>query len=95
MDPAVERRSGVNLERHVQTVLIALCTGGIMFAANYFFADRGDKAVLVTQMQHMSTTMTELKAEIKALNALYVTKTVDMEARIRVLERDSQKRSNP
>jgi|GEM_PF-6196964 len=88
MAEAFERRNGANIERHIQTILISVVTGSIIFAATYFFNDKSDKAVLVQQIATLTNHVMELRADIKAMQSNYVTKDEfkDHEQRLRLLE---------
>jgi hypothetical protein len=66
-----ERRGSANIERHIQTVMIALTTGSIMFAANYFFNDTGSKAHNKAQLDFAVSQIVELRADLKAAQLLY------------------------
>ena len=67
-----ERRYVGNMERHVQTILISIITGSIVFAANYVYSDSRDKAVQQTQLQ--------------VLTSQVIDQVKDLEQRVRALE---------
>ena len=77
------------LEKHIQTILISLITGGIVFAFSYLFSDKSDKAVLTTQLQAISVQVAELRTEVRGNQSSFATKEnlIDHEARLRILER--------
>lgn len=84
-----ERRSHVTLERHIQTILISVCTGALFFAANYIYTGNEAKAVQKTQLEALTTQVIEMRADLKALQNNYVRKEEfrEMEIRVRQLER--------
>ena len=88
-DEGEDRRATGTLERHVQTILISVVTGAIVFSASYFFNDKSEKAVLTTQMAALNQQVSELRGEVRAMQANFATKDnlIDHEARIRALER--------
>lgn len=72
----------------MQTVLISLVTGGIMFSAGYFFTDKADKAATRVQLENLVIQVNELRADIRAMQQSFVRRDefVDHEARIRKVE---------
>lgn len=80
------------MERHIQTIMIALITGSIVFAGSYFFNDKGEKAVLVTQLTQLSAQLQELRGDIRNIQNQLVPKEQynDHESRIRLLEKKSE-----
>lgn len=78
-----------NIERHLQTILISIITGAIVFSASYFFNDKSDKAVLSAQLSALTSQVNEMRSELRSMQAVYGTKDVDAdhEARLRILER--------
>ncbi len=100
MSPAtpIPRMSDI-VERHVQTILLAvmtaIITAAILFAASYLFTDTKDKGVTQVQVSYLVQQVTEIRADLRNLQAdtrlqqgRYVTQDAmsDHEARIRVLE---------
>lgn len=83
-----ERRHTGNLERHVQTILISIITGSIVFAANYVYNDSKDKAIQQTQLQVLTSQVIEMRAEVRALQGNYVKvdQVKELEQRVRALE---------
>lgn len=79
------------LERHLQTLLITFISASVLFAASYFFTDRGDKAILITNISHLSSRVEEMRADIKTMRAEQASKAHvdDIEVRLRALERAS------
>jgi hypothetical protein len=77
------------LEKHVQTILISLITGSIVYAFSYFLADKSDKAILTTQLQAISVQVAELRTEVRSNSTNFATKEniADHEARLRIVER--------
>lgn len=86
--PLTERRQVGNIERHVQTILISIITGSIVFAANYLYSDSKDKAVQQTQLQVLTSQVIEMRTEVRALQGNYVKtdQIKDLDQRIRALE---------
>ena len=86
--------SSANIERHIQTILISIVTGSIVFAATYFFNDKAEKAVTSQQLSTLTQQVIELRADIKAMQGNYVTKDDfhDHESRIRTLESRSARK---
>jgi uncharacterized membrane protein (DUF106 family) len=60
------------MERHLQTVLISIITGSILFAANYFYTDNRTKAVSQTQLEVLTAQVIEMRADLRALQTNYV-----------------------
>ena len=52
------------MERHIQTILIALITGAIIFAANYIYSDNSQKASQATQLELLTSQVIELRADV-------------------------------
>lgn len=77
------------IEKHIQTILVSLITGAIVFASSYVFNDKSDKAVLASQLQTISAQVAELRSEVRASSVSFATKDshIDHENRIRTLER--------
>lgn len=86
--PAQERRSSANMERHIQTVLISVITGALMFAANYFYNDNRSKAVQQTQLEVLTAQVIEMRADFRAMQNSYVKREEmkELESRLRLLE---------
>lgn len=84
-----ERRSSANMERHIQTILISVITGALMFAANYFYNDNRSKAVQQTQLEVLTAQVIEMRADLRSLQTNYVKRDEfkDIEMRLRDLER--------
>ena len=89
----MERRSHANLERHLQTILISLCTGALLFAANYFYTDNRSKAVQQTQLEVLTVQVIEMRADLRALQTNYVKRDElkELDARVRELEQRVRK----
>lgn len=83
-----ERRAGINLERHVQTVMIAITTGAIMFAGSYIFDDTGSRAAQETQLRLLTAQVIEMRAELRAMEKSLVRRDefIDHETRLRGVE---------
>lgn len=95
-EPPVERRAAANLERHIQTIMIALIVGGLTFAASYFYSDNREKGESRAQIQILTTQVIELRADVKAMQSGFArrdefdkleSRVVELDARIRSLER--------
>lgn len=84
------------MERHIQTIMIALITGSIVFAATYFFNDNSSKAVLVNQLNQLSTQLQELRGDVRNMQNQLVPKEQynDHEIRLRALEKKSESVGN-
>jgi cell division protein FtsB len=89
MNETTERSFAGNMERHLQTILITFITGSIVFAANYFFTDKESKAVLITNLSHLTAQVAEMRADLRTLRAEQATKSQveGLEERVRALER--------
>lgn len=85
----MERRSSANVERHIQTIMIALVTGSIVFASNYFFTDKESKAILLTNLTNLTTQVAEVRADLRKLRDEQASKAqvMDIEMRLREVER--------
>lgn len=84
-----ERRSSANMERHIQTILISVITGALMFAANYFYNDNRSKAVQQTQLEVLTAQVIEMRADLRSMQNTYVRREElkEMELRMRDVER--------
>lgn len=89
MLPDSDRRKAGRFEQHVQTVMISIVTGAIVFAAQYVYSDSREKAVLQTQLEVLTAQVIEMRSDLRALQSAYATKTdvKELELRIRQLER--------
>lgn len=76
------------MERHVQTILISLITGAILFAANYFYNDNRSKAVQQTQLEVLTAQVIEMRADLRSMQNTYVKRDEyrDLETRVRSIE---------
>lgn len=83
------RDKGATLERHIQTILISVVTGALMFAANYFYNDNRSKAVQQTQLEVLTAQVIEMRADLRAMQTSYVRREEykELEQRLRELER--------
>ena len=86
-----ERRSTVALERHLQTILISVCTGALFFAANYVYTDNQSKAVQKTQLEALTTQVMEMRGELKALQNNYARRDELKELELRLRQLESRK----
>lgn len=85
-DEAKDRRMIGNLERHIQTVLISIATGALIFAANYFYNDNREKAVAKSQLEVLTVQVLEMRNDIRSLQSNYVKADEVRELQRRVLE---------
>jgi Tfp pilus assembly protein PilN len=74
------------MERHIQTILISVITGALMFAANYFYNDNRSKAVQQTQLEVLTAQVIEMRADLRALQDRYVKREELKELELRVRE---------
>lgn len=83
-----ERRKVGTIERHVQTILISIITGAILFVANYVFNDSKEKAVQGTQLEVLTRQVIEMRADIRSLQTDYASRTEvrALDERVRKLE---------
>lgn len=88
-----DRRSTGAVERHIQTILIAVVTGAIMYSASYIYNDNRGAAVQQTQLEVLTAQVIEMRADLKALQFNYVKHTdfKDLETRVRALEQQRNK----
>lgn len=84
-----KRTTYETMERHLQTILITIITGSIVFAANYFFTDKESKAILLTNLSNLTAQVSEVRAELRVMREQQAKQThVDeIERRVRELER--------
>lgn len=75
-------------EQHLQTVLISVITGALVFAANYFYTDNREKAGTKTQLDILTNQVVEMRADIRALRDTYVKRDElkELEQRVRDIE---------
>jgi Tfp pilus assembly protein PilN len=87
-----ERRSSANMERHIQTIMISVITGALMFAANYFYNDNRSKAVQQSQLEVLTGQVIEMRADLRSLQNSYVKREEykELETRVRHLEARSR-----
>jgi hypothetical protein len=87
-----ERRSTVNLERHVQTILISIITGSLIFAASYVYNDNRSKAVQQTQLEVLTAQVIEMRADLRAMQNTYVKSDElrQLEGRVRAVEMNTR-----
>lgn len=80
------------MERHVQTILISLCTGALFFAANYVYNDNRTKAVQQTQLEVLTAQVIEMRTELRALQNAYARREElkEIEVRLRQLEKEAR-----
>lgn len=76
------------LERHVQTVLIALTTAGIAFTASYIYDANRSNAIQQAQLASLTGVINELRSDVKALQGNWVRREEfdRLESRIRNVE---------
>ena len=79
------------LERHVQTVLVSIITGGILFTAAFTFNTHADMRLVTARLEDLSTQVTELKADIKNGQSVLNNKLADLEGRVLILETNQSK----
>ena len=84
------------VERHAQTILVALITAGIVFVATRTIQGGEDATELKTQVSYLSLQITELRADVKSMQAGYVRadQFVDLSTRVRAIEERLGRRSN-
>ena len=77
------------LVKHIQTILVTIVTGGILFAASYIYNDAQSKATQTAQLNVVVSQIIEMRAEIRNLQTTHATKTdlKELEIRLRALER--------
>lgn len=87
-----DRRVTGKLEQHIQTVLISIATGALLFAANYFYNDNREKAVSKSQIELLTVQVIEMRGDIKTLQINYVRpqEVQDLQRRVLDLERKIQ-----
>jgi hypothetical protein len=88
-DENSENRSGASFERHIQTILISIVTGGLIFAITYFYNDNKDKAVSKSQLEVLTVQVFEMRADVKSLqlNVVRPDEVRDLQRRMLDLER--------
>lgn len=81
------------LERHVQTILISIVTGALIFAASYFYNDNKDKALSKSQLEVLTVQVFEMRADVKSLqlNVVRPDEVRDLQRRVLDLERETKK----
>lgn len=84
-----ERRGYATVERHIQTILVSLCTGALFFMVSYVYNTNEAKAVQKTQLEALTVQVIEMRADLKALQTNYARRDElrELELRIRQLER--------
>lgn len=75
--------------RHVQTILISIITGAIVFAAQYVYKDSSEKAIANTQLQVLTNQVIEMRADLRTLQSSYARKDElkELELRLRAIEK--------
>lgn len=76
------------MERHVQTILVAMITGALMFLAGYVWTDNTNKTATKFQLEALTTQVSELRTEVRDIRQNFVRRDefADHELRIRKLE---------
>ncbi len=94
MDRPVDRRSIGNVERHFQTLAITFISAGVLFAGNYFFTDKESKAVLLTNVVHLTRQVDEMRADVRTMRGEQASKAqvAEIEIRLREVERQLDQR---
>jgi len=77
------------MERHIQTILISIVTGSLIFAATYFYTDNKDKALAKSQLEVLTVQVLEMRADVKSLqlNVVRPDELRDLQRRVLDLER--------
>lgn len=77
------------MERHIQTILISIVTGALIFAVGYFYTDNKDKALAKSQLDVLTTQVFEMRADVKSLqlNVIRPDEVRDLQRRVLELER--------
>lgn len=84
--PPAGRRSLI--EQHIQTILIAVITGALFFAANYMFSDNEARGVQQGQLRVLTDQIIEMRGELRSLQNNYVRREEfkELETRLRSVE---------
>lgn len=82
-----DRRASI--ERHLQSIMLAVVTAAIFFAAKYIYDDNRAKALAQLQLELLTTQVIELRTEVRALQGNYIRRDDfrELEQRVRQLER--------
>lgn len=88
MQSQQQERRKLDIERHIQTIMVSLLTGAAMFSASYFFTDKADKAMTRVQLENLVNQVNELRTDIRDMRQSFVRRDefTDHEARLRKLE---------
>ena len=72
----------------MQTILISIVTGAILFAANYFYNDNRSKAIQQTQLEVLTSQVIEMRGDLRSMQNTYVKRDEyrDLETRVRSIE---------
>jgi Tfp pilus assembly protein PilN len=62
------------LERHFQTIILSLATAAILFTSSFVYTTRAEVSVMQAQITVLSNQILELRADIKAMQSMYVLK---------------------
>ena len=83
-----KERSVAAIERHIQTILIAVITGALFFSANYIFTDTRSKGVQQTQLEVLTSQVIEMRGDLRSLQNNYVRRDElkEIEIRVRTIE---------
>lgn len=71
----VDSETKGSLERHAQTILIALITGALAFTANFVYSSNESLGKIQLQVDYLSKSMIKLEAKIEEMSSRYVDKT--------------------
>jgi len=68
-------RSKPILERHVQSILLALIVGGILWVGNNMVTYGQQIAVINSSMAQLQSTLTQMQTDLRASNGKFAVKT--------------------
>ena len=87
-EEAAQARGAGTLEKHVQTILLAVITAGIVGGAAFFIGAREDAVRFGAQISHLAAEVTAMRSEVALMRNSYVNRDEwrDHESRLRALE---------
>lgn len=84
------------LEGHVQTVLLAIITSGVLFLAKYVFEANADRAAQQATLIALKISVDRVEMDLRSISLGYVRREdfADHEDRLRALEALARRRAN-
>jgi hypothetical protein len=85
--------NSAGIEKHVQTILVAITTAAILFSATFTFSSSKDIALLAQQVSALTVQVASMQAKLDSNQQMYITRSEfrDHEERLRYIESHAKK----